>query len=215
MCIQSVCYMLCNIYISCIYIGITMTNHTCIYHIGILITSTKTWSLTAPASAIRHIGKLSYLLCVCTIHRLIMCRILITLINIYTHYIYIYTVSAVSTSSSMDLTVPWSYPHHPKKVRHIPLNFPLIYSYFCLIFALISRYFRYIFRFNFLLISPLFCACFIGKLLKKKYVVYNFDGSIAELKGFEIKRRGELELVKRFQEQVCSMSRCISMSVYY
>jgi DNA polymerase epsilon subunit 1 len=29
-----------------------------------------------------------------------------------------------------------------------------------------------------------------GKLLKKKYVVFNFDGTIAELKGFELKRRG-------------------------
>ena len=34
-----------------------------------------------------------------------------------------------------------------------------------------------------------------GKLLKKKYVVFNFDNTIAELKGFELKRRGELELV--------------------
>lgn len=41
-----------------------------------------------------------------------------------------------------------------------------------------------------------------GKLLKKKYVVFNFDGSVAELKGFEMKRRGELELVKIFQSQV-------------
>ena len=41
-----------------------------------------------------------------------------------------------------------------------------------------------------------------GKLLKKKYVVYNFDGTVAELKGFELKRRGELELVKAFQSQV-------------
>ena len=30
-----------------------------------------------------------------------------------------------------------------------------------------------------------------GKLLKKKYAVFNFDGSIAELKGFELKRRGK------------------------
>jgi DNA polymerase epsilon subunit 1 len=39
-------------------------------------------------------------------------------------------------------------------------------------------------------------------LLKKKYVVFNYDQTIAELKGFEIKRRGELELVKIFQSQV-------------
>ena len=41
-----------------------------------------------------------------------------------------------------------------------------------------------------------------GRLLKKKYVVFNMDGSLAELKGFELKRRGELELVKIFQGQV-------------
>ena len=41
-----------------------------------------------------------------------------------------------------------------------------------------------------------------GKLLKKRYVVFNFDGSLAELKGFELKRRGELELIKTFQSQV-------------
>jgi DNA polymerase epsilon subunit 1 len=43
-----------------------------------------------------------------------------------------------------------------------------------------------------------------GKLLKKKYAVYNFDGSLAELKGFELKRKGELEVVKLFQGQVFS-----------
>lgn len=56
-----------------------------------------------------------------------------------------------------------------------------------------------------------------GRLLKKKYVVFNFNGSIAELKGFELKRRGELELVKIFQSQVFeqflagkSLSECYS-----
>jgi len=29
-----------------------------------------------------------------------------------------------------------------------------------------------------------------GRLLKKRYAVFNFDGSLAELKGFELKRRG-------------------------
>ncbi len=33
-------------------------------------------------------------------------------------------------------------------------------------------------------------------------MVYNFNNTIAELKGFELKRRGELELVKIFQSQV-------------
>ena len=55
--------------------------------------------------------------------------------------------------------------------------------------------------------APLTCyfvslSFITGKLLKKKYVVFNFNGTIAELKGFELKRRGELELVKIFQSQV-------------
>ena len=41
-----------------------------------------------------------------------------------------------------------------------------------------------------------------GKLLKKRYAVFEQDGSLAELKGFEVKRRGELKLIKVFQEEV-------------
>ena len=41
-----------------------------------------------------------------------------------------------------------------------------------------------------------------GKLIKKRYAVFNMDGSLAELKGFEIKRRGELKLLKVFQSEV-------------
>ncbi|XP_068152320.1 DNA polymerase epsilon catalytic subunit 1 [Drosophila tropicalis] len=41
-----------------------------------------------------------------------------------------------------------------------------------------------------------------GKKLKKRYAVFNFDGSLAELKGFEVKRRGELQLIKNFQSSV-------------
>ena len=41
-----------------------------------------------------------------------------------------------------------------------------------------------------------------GKKLKKRYAVFNFDKSIAELKGFEVKRRGELQLIKIFQSSV-------------
>eukprot|EP00039_Didymoeca_costata_P008145 m.108515 g.108515 ORF g.108515 m.108515 type:complete len:2231 (-) comp13968_c0_seq1:73-6765(-) len=40
------------------------------------------------------------------------------------------------------------------------------------------------------------------KRLKKRYAVYDLDGSLAELKGFEIKRNGELKLVKVFQSGV-------------
>ena len=40
------------------------------------------------------------------------------------------------------------------------------------------------------------------KLLKKRYAVFNPDGSLAELKGFEVKRRGELRLIKIFQSQI-------------
>ncbi|KAH8595284.1 hypothetical protein B0O99DRAFT_687123 [Bisporella sp. PMI_857] len=38
--------------------------------------------------------------------------------------------------------------------------------------------------------------------LKKRYAVFNDDGSLAELKGFEVKRRGELKLIKIFQTQI-------------
>lgn len=41
-----------------------------------------------------------------------------------------------------------------------------------------------------------------GKKLKKRYAVFNLDGSLAELKGFEVKRRGELQLIKIFQSSV-------------
>jgi len=40
------------------------------------------------------------------------------------------------------------------------------------------------------------------KNLKKRYAVFNFDGTLAELKGFEVKRRGELKLIKIFQTQI-------------
>ncbi|KAH8548277.1 hypothetical protein BGW37DRAFT_507320 [Umbelopsis sp. PMI_123] len=40
------------------------------------------------------------------------------------------------------------------------------------------------------------------KLLKKRYAVFDHDGSLAELKGFEVKRRGELKLIKIFQSQL-------------
>lgn len=40
------------------------------------------------------------------------------------------------------------------------------------------------------------------KNLKKRYAVFNEDGSLAELKGFELKRRGELKLIKSFQSQL-------------
>lgn len=40
------------------------------------------------------------------------------------------------------------------------------------------------------------------KMLKKRYCVFEHDGSIAELKGFEVKRRGELKLIQVFQTEV-------------
>ncbi|CDF35655.1 unnamed protein product [Chondrus crispus] len=43
-----------------------------------------------------------------------------------------------------------------------------------------------------------------GKTIKKRYAVFNDDGSLAELKGFEIKRRGELKLIKEFQGEIFS-----------
>lgn len=44
-----------------------------------------------------------------------------------------------------------------------------------------------------------------GKLLKKRYAVFKKDGTLAELKGFEMKRRGELKIIKIFQQQVRRM----------
>lgn len=41
-----------------------------------------------------------------------------------------------------------------------------------------------------------------NKKLKKRYVVFNFEGKITEIKGFEIKRRGELGIVKVFQSEI-------------
>jgi DNA polymerase epsilon subunit 1 len=41
-----------------------------------------------------------------------------------------------------------------------------------------------------------------NKMLKKRYAVFNHEGKMTEVKGFEIKRRGELQIVKIFQEQV-------------
>lgn len=37
-----------------------------------------------------------------------------------------------------------------------------------------------------------------NKLLKKRYAVYNHSGQLTELKGFELKRRGELKIIKIF-----------------
>lgn len=43
-----------------------------------------------------------------------------------------------------------------------------------------------------------------GKKLKKRYCVFNFKGEISEIKGFEIKRRGELGIIKAFQHDIFS-----------
>jgi len=41
-----------------------------------------------------------------------------------------------------------------------------------------------------------------NKMLKKRYAVFDFRDKICELKGFELKRRGELNLIKKFQEDL-------------
>ncbi|KAJ1611964.1 DNA polymerase epsilon catalytic subunit [Cryptosporidium canis] len=41
-----------------------------------------------------------------------------------------------------------------------------------------------------------------NKLLKKRYAVFGFDNKLKELKGFELKRRGELQLIKILQEEL-------------
>lgn len=41
-----------------------------------------------------------------------------------------------------------------------------------------------------------------NKVLKKRYAIFNNKGGIQEIKGFEIKRRGELKIIKVFQSDV-------------
>eukprot|EP01053_Blabericola_migrator_P011571 Blabericola_migrator_1__11570@NODE_692_length_6847_cov_50_323894_g502_i0_p1_GENE_NODE_692_length_6847_cov_50_323894_g502_i0NODE_692_length_6847_cov_50_323894_g502_i0_p1_ORF_typecomplete_len808_score159_25DNA_pol_B/PF00136_21/2_9e76_NODE_692_length_6847_cov_50_323894_g502_i024454868 len=41
-----------------------------------------------------------------------------------------------------------------------------------------------------------------GQQLKKRYAVFDYDDHLVELKGFEMKRRGELQIIKMFQEAV-------------
>jgi DNA polymerase epsilon subunit 1 len=41
-----------------------------------------------------------------------------------------------------------------------------------------------------------------NKMLKKRYIVFNHAGKMTECKGFELKRRGELKIIKIFQEEV-------------
>ncbi|KAI5148676.1 DNA polymerase epsilon subunit 1 [Enteropsectra breve] len=43
-----------------------------------------------------------------------------------------------------------------------------------------------------------------NRLLKKRYAVFDFRNKITELKGFELKRRGELNIIKKFQEDLFS-----------
>ena len=37
-----------------------------------------------------------------------------------------------------------------------------------------------------------------GKMLKKRYAVFGHDNKMKEVKGFELKRRGELKIIKIF-----------------
>lgn len=40
------------------------------------------------------------------------------------------------------------------------------------------------------------------QMLKKRYVVFTHNNVMKELKGFEMKRRGELRITKVFQEEI-------------
>lgn len=53
-----------------------------------------------------------------------------------------------------------------------------------------------------------------GILIKKRYAVFNDDGTLAELKGFEIKRRGELKLIKVFQVSLLVLSSTPAHSIF-
>lgn len=54
-----------------------------------------------------------------------------------------------------------------------------------------------------------------GILIKKRYAVFNDDGTLAELKGFEIKRRGELKLIKVFQVSLLVLSSTPAHSIFH
>ena len=41
-----------------------------------------------------------------------------------------------------------------------------------------------------------------NRMLKKRYAVFNHAGKMTEVKGFELKRRGELQIIKIFQQEV-------------
>ncbi|KAH0573608.1 DNA polymerase epsilon, catalytic subunit [Spironucleus salmonicida] len=41
-----------------------------------------------------------------------------------------------------------------------------------------------------------------GRQIKKRYAVFDFNNKISELKGFELKRRGELQIIKSFQQRI-------------
>lgn len=41
-----------------------------------------------------------------------------------------------------------------------------------------------------------------GKKLKKRYAIFDKKGKLCEVKGFEIKRRGELKIIKIFQQEI-------------
>ena len=44
-----------------------------------------------------------------------------------------------------------------------------------------------------------------NKRLKKRYAVFSMAGKLTEVKGFELKRRGELKIIKIFQQEVFGM----------
>lgn len=41
-----------------------------------------------------------------------------------------------------------------------------------------------------------------GKKLKKRYAIFDMKGKLCEVKGFEVKRRGELKIIKIFQQEI-------------
>ena len=43
-----------------------------------------------------------------------------------------------------------------------------------------------------------------GKIIKNRFAVFNAAGRMTEIKGFELKRRGELNIIKIFQGEVFS-----------
>ena len=82
------------------------------------------------------------------------------------------------------------------------LSYIYIYIY-VLLFAQPTKNNFIIYHLNIIISrSPLFVFLVVNFFFLRRYVVYHHDNSISELKGFEVKRRGELQMIQNFQREL-------------